>query len=312
MMARIWACVMGYFAEIGAFRGDIGDLWTGWSLYGAGLGRQAGVRSTMRRRKGGEMTPEQCESLAGGLLQARRDCAVLAKGDRPSGFEDAYAVQDAVVAGSARDPIGFKIGATSVKAQTLLGVDGPFSGRILAGGLHDSPTVLVAADFYFRLIEPEFAFRLASDLPARDTAYSEDEVADAVASLHPALEVVTSAYGETWTAAGGPALIADNGVHGALVLGPGTADWRGLDLPSHAVSLQHNGAQISEGIGGNAMGGPLTALTWLANQQRGFGRGLRAGEVVTTGLVTDFVMAEAGGRILADHGVLGQVEVEFQ
>ena len=48
------------------------------------------------------------------------------------------------------------------------------------------------------------------------------------------------------------------------------------------------------------------------DQQRTFGRGLSAGAVVTTGLVTDFAMAEAGDSVVADHGSLGRVEVRFE
>ena len=88
--------------------------------------------------------------------------------------------------------------------------------------VHDSPAELAAGDFAFRLIEPEFAFRLGADLPARDAAYDREEVGRAVASLHPAFEVVTSAYGAAWTGLSAPALVADNAVHGAFVPGPAT------------------------------------------------------------------------------------------
>lgn len=131
------------------------------------------------------------------------------------------------------------------------------------------PRGLPAGDFAFRLIEPEFAFRLGADLPARGAAYDQggaydrDEVGQAVASLHPAFEVVTSAYGAAWTGLSAPALVADNAVHGAFVPGPGVAgpgvkgpgvkDWRGLDLAAHPVTLFHNGTEAGRGRGANAL-----------------------------------------------------------
>ncbi len=80
----------------------------------------------------------------------------------------------------------------------------------------------------------------------------------AAASLHPAFEVVTSAYGAAWAGLSAPALVADNAVHGAFVLGrgaagPGVKDWRGLDLAAHPVTLFHNGTEAGRGRGANAL-----------------------------------------------------------
>ena len=263
------------------------------------------------------MTPVQAEQAAELLLAARaaqRPVGILPEGCRPADLDEGYAVQRALVARLAAQggqPVGFKIGATSAKAQSFLGVSGPFSGRILAGGVSTSPARLSAGAFVFRLIEPEFAFRMARDLPARDAPYGEAEVAEAVAAVHPAIEIVSSAYGQAWSGAGAAALIADNGVHGAFVLGPACEDWRALDLRTHPVRLEVNGETRGQGIGANALGGPLTALTWLANQQSAFGRGLLAGDLVTTGVVTDFVEVAAGDAVVADYGALGALRVSF-
>ena len=98
----------------------------------------------------------------------------------------------------------------------------------------------------------------------------------------------------------------------AVVLGPACADWRGLDLPGHRVTLSVNGASAGDGVGANALGDPLTALTWLANCLSTQARGLDAGQVVTTGVVTPFVEIEAGDSAVADFGPLGQVRLTFE
>ena len=112
---------------------------------------------------------------------------------------------------------------------------------------------------------------------------------------------------------GAPCLAADNAVHGCLVVAPPVAAWRDLGLPDHAVSLSINGETVSDGRGANALGGPLTALTWLANALRAdpAGPGLRAGELVTTGVVTGFRLVSAGDAVGADFGALGRVELRF-
>jgi len=260
------------------------------------------------------VTPAAAARAAALLLEARRarrPLERLPEDCRPASLAEGYAIQEALVAQGGSPAVGFKIGATSAKAQRFLGIDTPFSGHILAAGVQDSPASLAVGRFNFCLVEPEFAFRLADPLPPREQPYDEATVAEAVASLHPAVEVVTSAYGAGWSKAGGPALVADNGVHGAFVLGPACRDWRRLDLAGHRVTLAQNGQPVGEGVGGNALGGPLTALTWLVNQQRSLGRTLEAGQLVTTGVVTDFVLAAAGDEMLADYGALGRVELRF-
>ncbi len=271
------------------------------------------------------MTPEAIEQAAELLFRARCDRAPfdrLPDSCRPQNFDDGYRVQEALVAKLAAHldgarqgaaAAGFKIGATSEKAQRLLGLLSPFYGRILASGAQQSPAEISTAGFNFLLVEPEFAFQMGADLPGREAPYSEDEVAEAVAALLPAVEIVTSAFGVSWTRVGGTALAADNGAHAAFVKGQAHSDWRHLDLAGHAVTLRLNGKTIGAGTGANALGGPLTALTWLANElgTRAQGPRLKAGDFVSTGVVTDFVLVEAGDEILAEFGELGQVAVRF-
>ncbi len=266
------------------------------------------------------LSPEVCRRAAEILLAARRDLKpipALPEDCRPQTPADGYAIQAALRDLRGGELVGFKIGATSQTAQTLLATKEPFHGCLFADGVHDSPATLPAGDTNFRLIEPEFAFRLGADLPARAAPYQRAELIAAVASLHPAFEVVTSAYGEDWTGAGLAQLIADNGVHGRLVLGPGTEDWRGFDLAAHEVGFEKNGTEIGRGRGANALGHPLNALAWLADRggladpSTQTSRGLKAGDLVSTGLVTPFAYAEAGDALRADYGSLRAVELRF-
>jgi 2-keto-4-pentenoate hydratase len=56
------------------------------------------------------------------------------------------------------------------------------------------------------------------------------------------------------------------------------------------------------------LGGPLLALTWLANELRALGVPLRAGEVVTTGTCLVPLDIQPGDRVAMDFGDLGRVE----
>ena len=65
-------------------------------------------------------------------------------------------------------------------------------------------------------------------------------------------------------------------------------------------------------MGANALGGPLLALGWLVESLSALGRGLHAGEVVMTGVLTPFVELSAGQTAQADFGPLGTVSLSFE
>ncbi|MGO1118674.1 2-keto-4-pentenoate hydratase [Rhodovibrionaceae bacterium A322] len=254
------------------------------------------------------------ERLVARLLAARRAGRAVEQPPQGMQLEEAYRLQKLAAVTSGKQPVGYKLGATSQKAQAFLQLEGPFYGRLFQESCHRDGVSLPADDFIFRLIEPEFALVLGQDLPPREEAYAEDEVAEAVQAVRPAFEIVCSAYGSpAWTTAGAPALIADNGAHGALVLGEETKGWNLTALQGLAqaeVTLSVDGKDIGSGAGAQALGGPLLALTWLANELR-HGPGLKAGEIVSTGVVTPFLELAAGQEALADFGSLGRLKVSF-
>ena len=72
-----------------------------------------------------------------------------------------------------------------------------------------------------------------------------------------------------------------------------------------------NGQERGRGLGGDVLGHPLTALTWLANQLAAYGIGLRSGQVVLTGSVVATQWVERGDRVRVDVEGLGAAEVVF-
>jgi 2-keto-4-pentenoate hydratase len=189
-------------------------------------------------------------------------------------------------------------------------VDQPYSARLLAPNLHHSPARFRGDAFLTRGIECEIAFRMARDLPPRDQAYTNDEVSDAVAAMLPAIEVVNAHFMD-WLALDLPSILADNGTDGALVCGAEQRDWRAIDRVNLPVTLRVNGKLVAEGRGGNALGDPLAALTWLANALSARGQGLQAGEIINTGTCTELINASPGDQVHATFGVLGEVRIAF-
>ncbi len=70
------------------------------------------------------------------------------------------------------------------------------------------------------VIECEFTFALAADLPARDAPYTRAEAAATVATVHAGIEVVAGHLVD-WVRQDVWSVIADNGTDGALVIGDG-------------------------------------------------------------------------------------------
>ncbi|MCC7272712.1 MAG: hypothetical protein IT561_08590 [Alphaproteobacteria bacterium] len=251
------------------------------------------------------------EAAAGRLLAARRGTRIagLPEDERPGDIPAALAIQRAGVQLGGRATRGWKVGCTSPMAQKMLGYDRPFYGRLLDGAFHDSPARLDSGRFNIRVLEAEYAFLLARDLPPSGAPYDRDAVAAAVGAVHPAIEVVDSAFVD-WLAVGIATLVADNGVHGAFVLGPGTTDWRGIDLVDAPVTLAIAGGATVEGKGANVLGDPLRSLAWLANEAAAVG-GLRAGEFVTTGSTIPPQPVGPHAAATATFGGLGTVSVSF-
>jgi 2-keto-4-pentenoate hydratase len=229
---------------------------------------------------------------------------------RPRDRAEGYAIQAAIESRSDKPLFGWKIAATSEAGQKHINVEGPMAGRILAETvLPDGGTAPMAGN-EMRVGEPEFCFRMAKDLPPRAQPYSVQEVLDAVGTLHPAIEIPDSRFAD-FISAGAPQIIADNACAHLFVLGPATtANWRALDLIEEKPVIMLRGERYI-GHGKNVLGDPRVALAWLANELRGLGITLKAGEVVTTGTCHPPLPIQAGDRFAADFGLLGKVSIGF-
>ena len=252
--------------------------------------------------------------LAQLLWQARRVGGVVRPDAvrHPRSIEEAYAIQHEIAALCGAPVRGFKVGSTSVEAQRLLGTDEPGAGLLLAPYVHESPARISIAPAHTPAVEGEFAFRLGRDLPPRASRYEIDEVADAVAAVAGAIEVVGTRLAGGLAGKGRLLVTADCGANIAFVAGPWREDWRSLTLKTHPVAITINGALRGTGFGERALGDPMNVMLWLANQQSAAGRGLKAGEIISTGTCTGLDAVVPGDRARADFGELGLVDILFE
>jgi 2-keto-4-pentenoate hydratase len=244
-----------------------------------------------------------------GHWRAGTKLAALDPAQRPHARKEGYAIQAELE--KSGKLFGWKIAATSEAGQKHINVAGPMAGRILTDTLIPDGGTASMHGNEMRVAEPEFCFRMARDLPSRSSPYSVAEVLDAVASLHPAIEIPDSRFAD-FAGAGEAQLIADNACAHLFVLGAATAaDWRARDLIEEKPVIRLHG-KTYVGHGRNVLGDPRVALAWLVNELSGLGITLRAGEVVTTGTCHPPLPIVSGDRMEADFGVLGKVSVGFR
>ena len=173
---------------------------------------------------------------------------------RPKSLKEAYVVQD-LLANAYGNIGGWKIGAPSADAEPTFA---PMPAMYIAA----SGCIIRAVRY--RGLEAEVAFLLGKDLPQQETAYSRDEVLDAIESCHPAIEVLESGLTDP-TAVDRLDMLADLQMHGRFVYGPGYEDWRNLDFSQERVSMNIDGSVRVEKTGSNTAGDLLRLLPYLAN-----------------------------------------------
>ncbi|HUN48640.1 MAG TPA: fumarylacetoacetate hydrolase family protein [Stellaceae bacterium] len=224
----------------------------------------------------------------------------------PGSDAEAYAAQSAVVERliPRLGPIvGWKVGAPGPAAE-------PNAAPLLADLVQPAPARMGGKRLRVRGLEAELAFRFGRDLPPRSQPYSEAEVGAAIASVHPAIELVESRI-EDWQGAAPLSRLADLQSNGGFCFGPAIADWRAVDYLKQPVSLLVDGKPVAEAVGGNAAGHPLRLLVWLAGHAGRLGRGLRAGDIVTTGSHTPLRFAPPKAGVVARFPGVGESSLDL-
>lgn len=188
--------------------------------------------------------------------------------------------------------VGRKIGFSNRTLWPLYGVDRPMWNYMWDSTVTEAPggaAVLDLAGLPEPRIEPEIVLSLA-----RAPAPEMDEAAllGCIDRVAHGFEIVQSVFpGWKFTAAGTAAAF---GLHGRLVIGPwrdigsDRAGW-GAQLAGFTVSLRRGGAEVDAGHARNVLDGPVTAFRHLVRTLADDPSAvpLAAGEVVTTGTVTD-------------------------
>ncbi|WP_421694445.1 2-keto-4-pentenoate hydratase [Aestuariivirga sp.] len=230
--------------------------------------------------------------------------------DQAPSLARAFQLQCAVTKELGWEQAGWKIGCTSLRAQKALNAEGPFPGTMFSNRIYRSGEQFPTIAENKRVVEPEVCFTMNSSLPPRGAPYTVDEVMAAVAHVCVAIEVVNprtpNGFGDAV-----PWFIVDGGLNEGIVLGEAKRPLSRDAYASLKGQVWWNGREMQGGVGANALGGGDLALTWLANHLNGHGLGLAEGEIITTGVITEFFSVGLGDDIEVRFEHLGMVTVKF-
>jgi len=189
-------------------------------------------------------------------------------------------------------PVGRKIGFTNRTIWKRYGVYEPMWGMVYDRTLQfarDGRARVALGGLTQPRIEPEICFRLAS-VPPRDTRDTH-ALLGAIDWVAHAIEIVQCHHPD-WRLKIADCT-ADNGLHGRLVVGtpvpvgalPDLSD----RLPALEVTLRCGERIVDHGVGANVLDSPLNALAFLVEvvAKQPAAPPLAAGEIITTGVLTD-------------------------
>ncbi|WP_420402262.1 2-keto-4-pentenoate hydratase [Nisaea sp.] len=233
--------------------------------------------------------------------------ADIPEGDAPATQQEAFAIQDAVFALLGHTPGAWKVGGSP-------GTE-PTAAPIAASKLYSSGQVLAPEAHRNFGVEAELAFRLDRDLPARDVPYTAEDLRAAVASLIVTMEIVESRLRD-WPKVDPLWALMDFQANDSLVLGTEMPVPDALDIPNQPVRVLFDGKVAFEDTGSFKGGDPFTLMAWLANhvpERTGSetGRGLKAGDVITTGSWNGVSFAGRGVAARIEFPGLGEAEMRF-
>ncbi len=243
---------------------------------------------------------------ANALLNARRTGNTLTDlpaNLQPQSLDDAYAIQDRLIA-ALGDIGGWKIGAGSPDATPMFA---PMPRAWIAA----SGSMLTGERWRYRGLEAEIAFLVGTDLPPRAQPYTREETLAAMASCHPAIEVLESAFTDPPQATR-LSNIADLQMHGGFVYGPAVTNWQSIDFSKEHVVLVVDGVVRVERTGSNTSGDLLRLLPWLANDGAARTGGLRKGQWITTGSWTGNTLGSSRCAVEALFSTAGRADLRFE
>lgn len=236
-------------------------------------------------------------------INSRQQIQPLSQTNISLSNSDAYAVSRRLCELRQWEPYGRKIGFTNRRIWPIYGVDQPIWGSMSRSSIHyagNGRSSVKFSDYCEPRIEPEIVVCFGSKPPQHA---NEEQIVNNIAWVAPGLEIVDSVYPD-WKFTI-PDAIAAGGLHGHLIIGEKVSVTDDLiqQLFDQKVTLSCDSKVIEKGYGSNVLDGPISALKHLLDgiSYEPSEIPLKAGEIVTTGTLTDAKPIRVGQTWSGDY-----------
>ena len=224
----------------------------------------------------------------------------------PLNVEEAFAIQDAILEQNSKEIGAWKVGPASEHFP-------PTCAAIFRENLKQSPAKLSNL-CRLKGIECEVAFELNKDLPPETAPYSISDVRDAVGSAMVAIEAVETRF-QGWPVENPLWALADSQSNEALIVGEKVPLTEGIDLGKLQGLLKIDETVIvaDNGFPG---GNPFSLIAWLAEHLATRSpvlakRGLKRGDIITTGSWNGVDFAANNSSVLAEFSGMGTAKLRY-
>lgn len=221
---------------------------------------------------------------------------------RPTSLTEALAIQEKVIELNEYQVSGWK-------CLQPLAVDKYIVGPIFDNEVMSGEQCVLFADNDKARIEPEIAFILSADLPARNTNYTDAEIDAVIGSCHMALELIQSRYADD-SGAEFYDNLADCLFNQGLFIGPEIDKEKAYTASEFEVSIVQGATnQTFAGKHPNII--PPKPIYWLVNYITKKGVTLKAGEALITGSYCGVVDLDFDVPTAIRYEGIGQFDVIF-
>ncbi|MCL2483758.1 MAG: fumarylacetoacetate hydrolase family protein [Propionibacteriaceae bacterium] len=221
---------------------------------------------------------------------------------------EAYAVQDEALRRRLRRGetlTGVKLGLTSRAKQERMNLDQPLVAWLTDAMVLPVGVPVPTSKFIHPRAEPEIVFVMGQDL--QGPGISAATAMAAVAWVMAGVEIIDSRYANFRFRA--PDVIADNSSSGGYITAGITLHPDQIDLGGEGVAVEVDGQIVDSATGSAILGHPGEALALAANQLASRGMGIKAGQIILTGGITDAYPVTPGGQLAFHFSSLGTLHL---
>ncbi len=221
----------------------------------------------------------------------------------PADRDAAYRVQHEILQGLGSPVVAWKVGTAPTAGEVL-------GSPIPACCMHQDATEVALAAHAVCGIELEMAFRFKRSFPRRDEPYADTEILEALESMAPTLEIVSSRL-QGWPDLPDFLKLADLQNHGILVVGQALPYDPDFPFLSPQLQLTVNGVPREKTPTGNPAGDPRTLLAPFVRQCAARGLPVEASHWVTTGSYSGIHFLESPALVAGRFAGLPEVRLRL-